>query len=382
MWKLWHRTKPMTDQVANDLSDELISHASLPAVYDIRVEITSRHLKTLCSNKRIPRPGETFAGNVTLSVIRPAFMNDITVELSGRCSVFIGTTSGLPSDNGGENVDLFKPRQHVLSAVPCELQPEQSYQWPFSMVLPTTTEYALRSDIDNTDHPKALRPVLGGFKDGQHPLPSSFHFSTRDGTAGKNLIPPKTTIECKVLYTLSVKINRKYMPDHYIFEFPFHLMAHNRSQVPAQVYRKRLSTLENPISSRCDGTHQILRRSEVHMDVLLPVHACMPICIAMSVQPGNSMKPKPEMLPPILMSVQLQLRKCLRMRYNSGSKEGCPSKRKVYTFTSVIATHFIPCYGVLGEQPHKLDTALISFAALTKDTVQGSSYSTSDHTGG
>jgi len=365
MGNLWHRSKPATD----NLGEVVLSPVSSQTVYDIRLEITSpQRAKPLGHFTSTVRPGETIAGNVILRVIRPTYMNDITVELVGKCNVIVGKAPGLTVDNGGDSMDLFRPRQHILSAIPSELQPGQTYQWPFSTVLPLTTEYALHSNHENVNRNAALRPAPWSFEDGQHPLPSSFHYGTQNDAGAKSWKSVKMTADCQVSYGLSVKINRKYMPDHCTTDFPICVVAHDDTQVPLQVYQKSFSMLERPLSSSHDGTHKGLRHCQVHMHVILPAHRHQPMRIGMSVSPRLVTKSKPGLAPPILIGMQVQLQKHLRMRYNSGSKSTGLAKREFDTLTTVSATRNVPCYELLTEEIRTVVTDRFSFEYMIRDS--------------
>jgi len=359
----------------------ILSPVSSQAVYDICLEIISPQLAGPHSDfTSTIRPGEAIAGNVILRVLRPSYMNDITVELFGKCNVIVGKTPGLALDNGGDNTELFRPPQHTLSAIPCELQPGQSYQWPFTTVLPMKTEYAMHPNRENVDRHAASRPAPWSFEDGQHPLPSSFHYGTQNDAGAKCWKSAKMMAVCEVSYGLSVKINRKYMPDHCTIDFPIRVVAHDDTQVPLQVYQKSLSMLERPLSSSHDGTHKGLLHCQVQMHVILPANKHRPMRIGMSVSPRLATKSKPWSAPPVLIGVQVQLQNCLRMRYNSGSKSTGLVKREFDTSTAVSATRNIPCYELLTDQIRTVVTDKISFDDMIQDSELGMSSRSHRHT--
>jgi len=344
---------------------------SLQAVYNIRLEITSpQYARPHGGSISTVRPGDTIAGSVVVNVTRPTYMNDITVELSGKCNVTIGKLPGLALDNGGDSMDLFRPRQHILSAIPCQLQPGQSYRWPFATALPKTTEYALQSGINKVDRLSGLRPLPWDFEDGKHELPSSFRYGTHNDAGAKTWKSAKMMADCEVSYRLQIKINRKYMPDHHTADFPLRVVAHDSLEDRRQIFHKSMSMSERPLFSR---HHQGLRQSEIHMHVHLPAHRHLPMDIFISVGPRHATKSNSGLAPPVLIGLELQLQKCLRMRCNSGTKDSGLIKRVLDTVTTVSATCIIPCYELLTEKPRRVVTDLESFDNMIQDSELGMS---------
>jgi hypothetical protein len=123
---------------------------------------------------KVFKPNDTIQGHVTLSTPTPILPQAIEVSLWGHSSVWLRTSSGTGSDTTyshyRDNVPLFEVTFNIFTQ-PQQLQPGQSYSFPFQFRVPEgTSSHRIGGYKDDMDARWTVQP---------HHLPPTFACSSQ-----------------------------------------------------------------------------------------------------------------------------------------------------------------------------------------------------------
>ncbi|KAF2451823.1 hypothetical protein P171DRAFT_12430 [Karstenula rhodostoma CBS 690.94] len=139
----------------------------LPALPILALHLTN-------SQDKVFKPNDTIQGHVTLSTPTPILPQAIEVSLWGHSSVWLRTSSGTGNDTTyrhyRDNVPLFDVIFNLFTQ-PQQLQPGQSYSFPFQFRVPEgTSSHRIGGYKDDMDARWTVQP---------HHLPPTFAWGSR-----------------------------------------------------------------------------------------------------------------------------------------------------------------------------------------------------------